>query len=108
MRLTRVLVFACAVAAVTPVAAQADTLEMHSIAEAPPNSPQGVLRPTRGMTMDQVRKQFGEPKQILPTVGTPDTPRPPITPWVYDKFTVYFEYNRVVHAVVHPDVMKKK
>jgi len=107
MRLTHVVVFACVLAGVGPVAAQADTLQMHSVADAPPNSAAGVPRPTRGMTMDQVRKQFGEPKQILPTVGTAHTPRPPITPWVYDKFTVYFEYNRVVHAVVHPDAKKK-
>jgi hypothetical protein len=28
---------------------------------------------------------------------------PPITRWVYDRFTVYFENDRVIHSVVHHD-----
>ena len=78
-------------------ASQADTLKMNSsVGAEPPNSAEGVLRPTRGMNMDQVLQKFGEPVQRLPAVG-----EPPITRWVYDKFTVYFEHQYVLHAVVH-------
>ncbi|WP_455206034.1 hypothetical protein [Kaarinaea lacus] len=53
-------------------------------------------RPARGMTMDEVSQQFGRPREIIEAVG-----EPPITRWVYDTFTVHFEYNYVIHAVVH-------
>lgn len=53
-------------------------------------------RPARGMTMDEVGQQFGRPREIIEAVG-----EPPITRWIYDAFTVHFEYNYVIHAVVH-------
>ncbi len=52
--------------------------------------------PPRGATMDQVRARYGEPARVLPAVG-----EPPITRWVYDGFTVYFEHDRVISSVVH-------
>jgi hypothetical protein len=76
--------------------AQAEKLNVHSVGEAPPNSPAGVLRPKSGMSMKQVVKQFGEPAQKVPAVG-----EPPISRWVYDKFTVYFEYQYVIWSVVN-------
>ncbi len=54
-----------------------------------------VNTPAHGATMTQVRTQFGEPAQSLSAVG-----EPPITRWVYDGFTVYFEHDKVIHAVV--------
>lgn len=80
-----------------PAVALSDELDMHSIAEEPVNAPQGVPRPAHGMTMAQVRSQFGEPAQTLDAVG-----EPPITRWVYEDYTVYFEHEYVLHAVVHP------
>jgi len=56
----------------------------------------GVERPRAGMSMDQVRARFGEPQTVMPAVGDP-----PITRWVYPDFTVYFEYDKVIHAVVN-------
>lgn len=50
--------------------------------------------PSQGMTMDAVKNHFGEPQQTYPAVGDP-----PIIRWVYSDFTVYFEYDRVIHAV---------
>lgn len=50
--------------------------------------------PARGATMETVKQQLGQPKEVLPAVGDP-----PITRWVYDAFTVYFEHNRVIHSV---------
>jgi len=59
----------------------------------PANTTQGVLRPTRGMTMDQVLAEFGEPLTIKDPVGSP-----PITRWEYEKFTVNFEHSWVIRS----------
>ncbi len=50
--------------------------------------------PGRGMTMTEVEKHFGPPGKKMDEVGTP-----PITRWIYEDFTVYFEYQYVIHAV---------
>ena len=59
------------------------------------NDPSGIVRPTRGMTMVQVKEQFGEPETVRPAVG-----QPPITRWEYAKFEVVFEHDKVIHSVV--------
>jgi len=51
-------------------------------------------RPKSGMTMSGVEKTYGEPAQKHAAVG-----QPPITRWDYPAFAVYFEYDRVIHAV---------
>jgi hypothetical protein len=51
--------------------------------------------PHRGSTMSDVEKQFGAPATRHPTVG-----EPPITRWDYSGFAVFFERDRVIHAVV--------
>jgi hypothetical protein len=53
-----------------------------------------VERPARGATMTAVEAKFGAPSEKHPTVGTP-----PITRWDYPDFAVYFERDRVIHAV---------
>ncbi|HVS76438.1 MAG TPA: hypothetical protein VHE11_05850 [Steroidobacteraceae bacterium] len=55
-----------------------------------------VARPGRGTTMREVQAKFGAPEKRYPAVG-----KPPITRWDYPSFSVYFEFNRVVHSVVH-------
>ena len=50
--------------------------------------------PRRGMTMDKVQNELGEPLEISPAVGDP-----PITAWTYTDRVVFFEYSRVIHAV---------
>lgn len=55
-----------------------------------------VTLPGRGMTKDQVEERFGSPPEKVEAVG-----EPPISRWVYSSFTVYFEYDHVVHAVNH-------
>ena len=55
-----------------------------------------VAHPGRGNTMHQVEAKFGAPAKRYPAVG-----KPPITRWDYPSFSVFFEYNRVVHSVVH-------
>lgn len=56
-----------------------------------------VARPGRGTTMHEVEAKFGAPAKRYAAVG-----KPPITRWDYPGFSVYFEFNRVVHSVVHP------
>ena len=55
-----------------------------------------VSMPRQGQSMDSVTQQFGEPQDRVPAVG-----EPPISRWVYDSFTVYFEHNLVIHSVIH-------
>jgi hypothetical protein len=50
--------------------------------------------PQRGVPMNAVEADFGVPRQRHAAVG-----KPPITRWDYDGFSVYFEYNHVIHAV---------
>ena len=81
--------------------AKADVLLFDGIAKEPNNSASGVPRPTRGMDMSAVEKRFGAPQERLTPVGTPGSAQqPPITRWVYPKFTVYFENQHVVTSVV--------
>jgi len=54
-----------------------------------------VQTPPRGATQASVTSRYGEPRQRVAAVG-----QPPISRWVYDSFTVYFEGDHVVHAVV--------
>lgn len=51
-------------------------------------------RPTRGMTQARVEAAFGAPSSRVAPVGDP-----PITRWEYADFVVFFEYDRVIHAV---------
>ena len=51
-------------------------------------------KPKRGMTQTAVEANFGAPQNIINPVGDP-----PITRWEYADFVVYFEYDRVIHAV---------
>ena len=60
-----------------------------------PNSSEGIVRPTRGMSKSDVEQKFGEPEQKSPAVGDP-----PISKWTYPDFLVYFEYNHVIHSVI--------
>lgn len=54
--------------------------------------------PNRGMDMDKVRAEYGEPAQEHQAVGDP-----PITRWDYDRYSVFFEYDKVLHSVVTED-----
>lgn len=64
----------------------------------PVPAPAAEALPTRGLTMAQVKARFGQPQQVDPAVG-----QPPITRWLYDGYTVYFERNICLHTVInHP------
>lgn len=57
-------------------------------------------RPKRGLTMDQVEKQFGAPANRHAAVGGSSQQQPPITRWDYSGFSVFFEHDRVIDSVV--------
>lgn len=72
--------------------ASADVLTLQA------NAARDIARPTRGMSMARVAERFGAPLEKYPAVG-----KPPITRWDYANFSVFFEYQHVVHAVAkHP------
>ena len=47
------------------------------------------------MTQASVESKYGSPVAVKAPVG-----EPPITRWEYANFVVFFEYDRVIHAVV--------
>ena len=50
--------------------------------------------PRRGMSMDKVQNEYGQPITTSESVGNP-----PITHWTYSDRVVYFEYSTVLHVV---------
>jgi hypothetical protein len=57
--------------------------------------PSNIDRPARGSTMSTVEAKFGAPQSRHDAVGIP-----PITRWDYAGFSVFFEKDRVIDAVV--------
>lgn len=52
--------------------------------------------PANGASMSEVEARFGTPAEKQAAVGDP-----PITRWVYDRWSVYFEYDRALYTVLH-------
>jgi hypothetical protein len=71
-------------------AAVAETLDTATADPAAAND-----RPDRGSSMATVEGRYGEPASRHAAVGDP-----PITRWDYPQFSVYFEHERVLHAVI--------
>jgi hypothetical protein len=72
--------------------ARADTLLIDGVES---DAQSASTRPKSGMTMTAVESTYGAPAQRHAAVG-----QPPITRWDYAGFSVYFENDRVIHAVV--------
>ena len=70
--------------------AWAETLNTPAVAAAT-----AVGGPKRGSTMAAVEGRYGEPVTRHAAVG-----EPPITRWDYPQFAVFFEHDRVLHAVL--------
>lgn len=87
--LTRILFAALCAASVS--SAVAETLVVDDQVQLRDSS---VERPKRGASMSEVESRFGAPAERHPTVG-----QPPITRWDYPGFAVFFEHDRVIHAV---------
>ena len=88
------LVLACALA-FTSTLAHADTLLIERTRVA-----QNQDLPKRGSSMAQVQARYGAPQHKYPAVGGGGPRTPPITRWEYESFSVYFENNHVVNAVL--------
>lgn len=56
---------------------------------------QSIPRPIKGMSKAQVSQKFGQPSSTEAPVG-----QPPISLWTYPEYSVYFEYNHVIHTVL--------
>jgi len=69
----------------------ADTLLIEGLQSARSSSSE---RPARGMSMDTVQSRWGQPLSQRGAVG-----EPPISRWEYGDFIVFFEYQRVIHAI---------
>ena len=78
------------------VQAAGDVLLIESIKSAPQ-----VDTPRNGLTMEQVRQQYGEPLSTVAAVG-----EPPITRWEFTGFSVFFEHDLVLHSVIQHPVNK--
>jgi len=57
---------------------------------------EGMAVPGNGTSMSDVEAQHGSPGSKQGPVGDP-----PITQWVYDRWSVYFEYDKVLFTVLH-------
>ena len=87
-------VLAAAALAVTALSSAA-TAETIVVGEGIAVRETAVAHPDRGMTMSAVEAKFGQPATRHNAVG-----QPPITRWDYPGFSVYFEHQFVIHAVV--------
>ncbi len=85
------LTVACLPLGVAAQSTSGDSLNMSPAGQASFEAPG---KPTRGMTQERVRREFGEPSATNAAVGDP-----PISRWEYAGFVVFFEYDRVIHAV---------
>ena len=72
----------------TPLSAGTLTIPGHVPSE------EKQLMPRRGIGMEAVLEDFGEPIQRYEPIG-----EPPISEWVYSGFRVYFEYEIVLHSI---------
>ena len=89
---------------VLPLTAHADVIEMPTT-----DSAAAINKPTKGITMSAVVKQFGQPTFKHKAVGGGSKHQPPITRWDYPAFSVFFEHSHVVDAVVpgHPPALQR-
>lgn len=52
--------------------------------------------PENGLTKSEVEQRYGRPNERRAPVGDP-----PISRWLYDEYSVYFEYDLVIESVLH-------
>ena len=78
-----------------PAPASADVLLIERVRTA-----ESVELPARGLSMAQVEAQFGTPQSRLEPRGGQAPQWPVIHRWNYPEFTVYFERDRVIDAVL--------
>lgn len=84
-----------AAAGLAAINAWSEEVSLPSGAAAETAAPAPVSTPTRGTSMTKVEAQFGAPAERHAAIG-----KPPITRWDYPGFSVFFEYQHVIHSVV--------
>ena len=95
----RVLLIPLALAcALVTTQAAADSLLVQRVERAKASS-----LPRAGATMVDVEAQYGAPTEKRDAVG-----QPPIARWIYPAFTVYFEYDKVVNAVINKSIPEEE
>lgn len=52
--------------------------------------------PANGLTKTEVEQRYGRPNERRAPVG-----QPPISRWLYDEYSVYFEHDLVIESVLH-------
>lgn len=97
MKIHRVIFAALLLSVAFGSPSQADVLKIN------PDSSilESAKTPKRGMTMKQVRAEYGKPIKIHRSKGKVKKNWPRITRWEYARFSVYFERKVVLHTVVH-------
>jgi hypothetical protein len=89
MTLTRI--FLWSFLTIFSISAVADVLLIQQVRQA-----NRMEVPANGLSMSEVESRFGAPSQKHAAVG-----EPPITRWTYERWSVYFEYDRVLYTVLH-------
>lgn len=78
--------------ALSASAAWADVLLIEEVRQA-----DRMELPENGQSMHAVEARYGAPQNRRGPVGDP-----PITQWQYDRWSVYFEHDKVLFTVLHP------
>ena len=93
---TTILALAAALLMAGPTVARAESLLLNRVQQE-----KGMNLPKKGMSMEQVERQFGAPTTKLDPRGG-DTPKHPVIHrWEYPGYIVYFERSHVVHTVLN-------
>lgn len=79
-----------------PLSASADTLLIERVQDE-----SAVALPARGLSMAEVEARHGAPADRMDPRGGQKRQWPTIHRWVYPQFTVYFEQDRVIDAVLN-------
>ena len=92
----RITALLCAALLALPLSASAETLLIERVQDE-----NAVALPTRGLSMAEVEARHGAPADRMDPRGGQKSQWPTIHRWVYPQFTVYFEQDRVIDAVLN-------
>ena len=92
----RITALLCAALLALPLSASDETLLIERVQDE-----NAVALPTRGLSMAEVEARHGAPADRMDPRGGQKSQWPTIHRWVYPQFTVYFEQNRVIDAVLN-------
>ena len=92
----RITALLCAALLALPLSASAETLLIERVQDE-----NAVALPARGLSMAEVEARHGAPADRMDPRGGQKSQWPTIHRWVYPQFTVYFEQDRVIDAVLN-------